>query len=57
MVEIEGGGTVFLSEDSGNGDVLESTIEVGPFVVELDHVFDAFFMLPLERCGGGGLGE
>jgi len=56
MVKIEGGGTVFLSEDSGDGDVLESVIEVGPFVIELDHVLDAFFMLLLEQCGGGGLG-
>jgi len=56
MVKIEGGGTVFLSEYSGDGDVLESVIEVGPFVIELDHVFDAFFTLLLERCGGGGLG-
>jgi len=56
MVKIEGGGTVFLSEDSGDGDVLESVIEVGPFVIESDHVLDAFFTLLLERCGGGGLG-
>ena len=57
VVEIEGGGAVFLSEDSGNGDVLESVIEVDPFVIKSDHVFDAFFTLLLERCGGGGLGE
>jgi len=57
MVEIEGGGTVFLSEDSGDGDVLEFVIEVGPFVIESDHVLDAFFTFLLERCGGGGLGE
>jgi len=57
VVEIEGGGTVFLPEDSGNGDVFESVIEVGPFVVESDHVFDTFLTLLLERCGGGGLGE
>jgi len=56
MVKIEGGGTIFLSEDSGDGDVLESVIEVGPFVIESDHVFDAFLTLLLERCGGGGLG-
>jgi len=56
MVEIKGGGTVFLSEDSGDGDVFESVIEVGPFVIESDHVFDTFFTLLLERCGGGGLG-
>ena len=56
MVKIEGGGTIFLSEDSGDGDILESVIEVGPFVIESDHVFDAFFTLLLERYGGGGLG-
>ena len=55
VVEIEGGSAIFLSEDSGDGDVLESVIEVGPFVVESDHVFDAFFTLLLERYGGGGL--
>jgi len=57
VVKIKGGGTVFLSEDSSDSDVLESVIKVGPFVIELDHVFDAFFTLLLERCGGGGLGE
>jgi len=57
VVKIKGGGTVFLSEDSSDGDVLESVIKVGPFVIESDHVFDAFFTLLLERCGGGGLGE
>jgi len=56
MVKIEGGGTVFLSEGSGDGDVLEFVIEVGPFVVKSDHVFDTFLTLLLERCGGGGLG-
>jgi len=48
VVEIEGSSAVCLSEDPGNGDVLEFTIEVGPFVVESDHVFDAFFTLLLE---------
>jgi len=57
MVEIESGSTVFLSEDSCDGDVLEFVIEVGPFIIESDHVFDAFLTLLLERCGGGGLGE
>jgi len=57
MVKIESGGTIFLSEDSGDGDVLKSVIEVGPFVIESDHIFDTFFTLLLERCGGGGLGE
>jgi len=56
VVKIEGGGTVFLSEDSGDGDVLEFVIEVGPFVIESDHIFDTFFTLLLERCGGGVLG-
>jgi len=56
MVKIEGGGTIFLSEDSGDGDILESVIEVGPFVIESDHVFDAFLTLLLERYEGGGLG-
>jgi len=56
MVKIEGGGTIFLSEDSGDGDILESIVEVGPFLVESDHVFDTFLTLLLERCGGGGLG-
>ena len=57
VVEVEGGSAVFLSEDSGDGDVFEFVIEVGPFVIESDHVFDTFFTLLLERCGGGGLGE
>jgi len=57
VVKIEGGSTVFLSEDSGDGDVLEFVIEVGPFVIESDHVLDTFLTLLLERCGGGGLGE
>jgi len=56
MVEIEGGSTVFLSEDSCDGDVFEFVIEVGPFVVKSDHVFDTFLTFLLERCGGGGLG-
>jgi len=56
VVEIEGGSAVFLPEDFGDGDVLESITEVGPFVVESDHVFDALLTLLLERYGGGGLG-
>ena len=56
VVEIEGGSAVFLSEDSSDSDVLESAVEVGPFVIESDHIFDTFFTLLLERCGGGGLG-
>jgi len=56
VVEIEGGSAVFLPEDSGNGDILESVTEIGPFVVESNHVFDALLTLLLERCGGGGLG-
>jgi len=57
VVEIEGGSAVFLSEDFSNSDIFESVIEVSPFVVESDHVSDAFFTLLLEQCGGGGLGE
>jgi len=57
MIEVEGGGAVFLSKDSGDSNVLESFIEVGPFVIESDHVFDTFLTFLLERCGGGGLGE
>jgi len=57
MVKVEGGGTVFLSEDFCDGDVLEFVVEFDPFVIESDHVFDAFLTLLLERCGGGGLGE
>jgi len=48
MVKIEGGGTIFLSEDSGDGDVFESVIEIGPFIIESDHVFNAFLTLLLE---------
>jgi len=48
VVEVEGGGAVFLPKDSSDGDVLESIVEVGPFVVELDHVFDTFLTLLLE---------
>jgi len=57
VIEIEGGSAVFLSEDSGDGNILESASEVGPFVIESDHVFDAFLTLLLERCGGGDLGR
>ena len=56
VVEVEGSSAIFLSEDSGDGDVFEFVIEVGPFGIESDHVFDAFFTFLLERCGGGGLG-
>jgi len=56
VVEVEGSGAVFLPKDSCDGDVLESIIEVDPFIIESDHVFDAFLTLLLERCGGGGLG-
>ena len=55
VVEIEGGGTVFLPKDSSDSNVLESIVEVGPFVVESDHVLDTFLTLLLERCGGGDL--
>jgi len=57
VVEVEGSGAVFLPKDSSDINVLESIVEVGPFLVELDHVFDTFLTLLLEQCGGGGLGE
>ena len=57
MVEVKGGIAVFLSEYFGNGDILEFVIKEGPFIVESDHSFNAFFTLLLERCGGGGLRE
>jgi len=55
MVKIKGGVTIFLSEYSGDRDVLETIVEKGPFVIKSDHVLDAFLTLLLERCGGGGL--
>jgi len=48
VVDVEGSSAVFLPEDSGDGDVLEFVIEVGPFVVKSNHVLDAFFTLLLE---------
>jgi len=56
VVEVEGGGAVFLPKGSSDGDILESIVEVGPFVIESDHVFDTFLTLLLEQYGGGGLG-
>ena len=56
VVEVEGSSAIFLSEDSGDGDVFESVIEVGPFVIESNHVFGALLTLLLERYRGGGLG-
>ena len=56
MIKVKGGVTVFLSEYSSNRSILEPVIEEGPLVAKSDHVFDTFFMLLLERCGGGGLG-
>jgi len=56
MVKVEGGIAILLSEHPGDSDVLESVVEEGPFSVESDHGFNAFFTLLLERCGGGGLG-
>jgi len=56
MIKVEGGSTVFLSEGSCDSDVREFVFEIDPFVIELDHVFDTFLTLLLERCGGGGLG-
>jgi len=55
VVKVEGGIAVLLSEHFGDIDVLEFSIEEGPFIVKLDHGFDTFFTLLLERCGGGGL--
>jgi len=55
MVKVEGGIAVFLSEHFCDSDVFEFVVEVGPFVIESDHDFDAFFTFLLERCGGGGL--
>jgi len=55
MVKVEGGIAVFLSEYFCDSDVFEFVVEEGPFVIESDHGFDAFFTLLLERCGGGGL--
>jgi len=55
MVKVEGGIAIFLSEHLGDGNVLEFVVEEGPFVIESDHGFDAFFTLLLERCGGGDL--
>ena len=56
VVEVEGSGAVFLPKDSSDSNVFESIVEVGPFVVESDHVFDAFLTFLLERCEGGGSG-
>jgi len=57
MVKVEGGIAILLSEHLGDSNVLEFVVEGGPFIVESDHGFNAFFTLLLERCGGGGLGE
>jgi hypothetical protein len=54
MIEVEGGVAVFLSEQSGDVNVLKFGVEEDPFVVESDHVFDTLFTLLLERYGGGG---
>jgi len=55
VVEVKSGIAVFLPEYPGDIDVFEFIIEEGPFVVESDHGFNAFFTFLLERCGGGGL--
>jgi len=55
MVEVEGGIAILLPERFGDSNVLEFVVEEGPFIVESDHGFNAFFTLLLERCGGGGL--
>ena len=54
MIEVEGGGAVFLSECSCNGYVFEFVIEEGPFVIKSDHIFETFLTFLLERYGGGG---
>jgi len=48
MVEVEGGIAILLSERLGDGNVLEFVVEEGPFIVESDHSFNAFFTLLLE---------
>jgi len=55
MVKVEGGIAILLSEHSGDDSVLEFVVEDSPFIVEVDHGFNAFFTLLLERCGGDGL--
>jgi len=55
VVKVEGGIAVFLSEYLGDIDILEFTIEEGPFIIESDHGFNAFLTLLLERCRGGDL--
>jgi len=55
VVEVEGGIAILLSEHFGDINVLEFVVEKGPFIIESDHGFNAFFTLLLERCGGGGL--
>jgi len=55
VVEVKGGVAVLLSEHSCNGGILELVIKKGPFVVKLDHCFNAFLTLLLEQCGGGVL--
>jgi len=48
MVKVEGGIAILLPEYLGNGNVLEFVVEEGPFIVESDHSFNAFFTLLLE---------
>jgi len=55
VIEVEGGVTVFLSECFGDGKVCKFVSEKGPLVAKLDHVFDTFLTLLLERYGGGAL--
>jgi len=55
VIKVEGGVTVFLSEYSGNGSVLEFVVKEGPLIAKSDHIFDTFFMLLLEQYGGGVL--
>jgi len=57
VIEVEGGIAVFLSECFCDGDGCEFVRKEGPLVAKLDHVFNAFFTLLLEQCGGGVLRE
>jgi len=57
VVEVKGGVAVFLSEHLGDGDVLELSIEEGPFIAKFGHVLDAFLTLLLGQYGGGSLGQ
>ena len=55
VIEVEGSVAVFLPEHPSNCGILESVVKEGPLVTKLDHIFDTFLTLLLERYGGGGL--